>query len=66
MRGLNERKQVIFLAKKTLSKSKIIIVWLPRWLSGRLCLPMQELWVLSLGQEVPLEEEMGTHSNILA
>jgi len=32
-------------------------------------LPMQELqkpWVLSLGQEDPLEEEMATHSSVLA
>ena len=37
---------------------------LPRW-----CLPMQktqETWVRSLGQEDPLEEEMVTHSSILA
>ena len=27
---------------------------------------MQELWVQSLGGEDPLEEEMATHSNILA
>ena len=26
---------------------------------------MQEMWVLSLCQEDPLEEEMATHSNIL-
>ena len=26
----------------------------------------QEIWVRSLGQEVPLEEEMATHSSILA
>jgi len=26
---------------------------------------MQETWVQSLGQEDPLEKEMGTHSNIL-
>ena len=33
------------------------------------CLPMQETqetWVQSLGQEDPLEEEMTTHSSILA
>ena len=29
-------------------------------------LPMQEIWVGSLSQEDPLEEEMGTHSSILA
>ena len=27
---------------------------------------MQERWVLSLGQEDPLEKEMATHSSILA
>ena len=27
---------------------------------------MQEMWVLSLGQEDPLEEGMATHSSILA
>ena len=27
---------------------------------------MQETWVQSLGQEVPLEKEMATHSSILA
>ena len=27
--------------------------------------PMQEMWVQSLGQEDPLEEEMATHSSIL-
>ena len=27
---------------------------------------MQETWVPFLGQEDPLEKEMGTHSNILA
>ena len=29
-------------------------------------LPMQETWVQSLDQEDPLEEEMATHSSILA
>ena len=27
---------------------------------------MQEIWVQSLGQEDPLENEMATHSSILA
>ena len=27
---------------------------------------VQEIWVLSLGQEDPLEKEMATHSSILA
>ena len=40
---------------------------LPAWLSGkRICLPVQEAWVLSLGWEDPLEESMATHSSILA
>ena len=34
-----------------------------QWL--RICLPMQEKWVQSLGQEDPLEKEMATHFNIL-
>ena len=29
-------------------------------------LAMQETWVRSLGQDDPLEEEMATHSSILA
>ena len=29
-------------------------------------LPMQEMWVRSLGQEDPLEKETATHSSILA
>ena len=32
----------------------------------RICLPMQEMQDKSLGQEDPLEEEMATHSFILA
>ena len=28
--------------------------------------PMQEMWVSSLGREDPLEEEMATHSSVLA
>ena len=31
----------------------------PRWHSGKkICLPMQETWVLALDQEDPLEKEM--------
>ena len=33
---------------------------------SRIYLPMQEMWVLSLGQETPLEEEMTTFFSILA
>ena len=32
----------------------------------RICLPMQEMLVRSLGQEDPLEKEMAAHSRILA
>ena len=43
---------------------------LSRWFSGkRIHLPMQEMeemWVRSWGQEDPLEEEMATHSSIVA
>ena len=43
---------------------------LPRWLSGKVIrLPMQEMQetqVCFVGQEDPLEEEMITHSSILA
>ena len=36
------------------------------WLSGRICLPMPETWVQSLGWEDPLEKEMATYSGSLA
>ena len=40
---------------------------LPWWPSGkRICLPMQETRVQSLGQEDHLEEEMATKFSILA
>ena len=46
------------------------IAGLLRWCIGKkICLPMQEtqeMWVLSLGWEDPLEKEMETHSSILA
>ena len=32
----------------------------------RIRLPVQEMWVQSLGQEDPLQKEMATHSSILA
>ena len=32
----------------------------------RIRLPVQEMWVQSLGQKDSLEKEMTTHSNILA
>ena len=40
---------------------------LPRWFSGKkICLPIQEMWVQSLGQQDLLEQEMTTCSIILA
>ena len=36
------------------------------WFSGKELLPMQEMPVLSLDQENPLEKEIATHSSILA
>ena len=48
----------------------MLTVGFPWWLSSkRICLPMQEIQdspVWSLGWEDPLEEEMATHSSILA
>ena len=35
-------------------------------LEVRICLPVQERWVQSLGWEDPLEKEMATHSSFLA
>ena len=38
-----------------------------RWLNNKgFCLPMKEPQVQSLGQEDPLEEEMATHTSIIA
>ena len=41
----------------------ISLSWWLKW--KRICLPMQEMLVQSLGSEDPLEKEMVTHSNIL-
>ena len=42
------------------------IYGVPWWLSGKVLPAMREMWVLSLGWEDPLEEEMATHSSVLA
>ena len=42
---------------------------IPWWLSGKICLPVQETWetqIQSLGRDDPLEKEVATHSSILA
>ena len=57
--------------KDTSLKSSQMIAWisqLAQWLNN---LPanagdLQEMQVRSLGQEVPLQEDMATHSSILA
>ena len=36
------------------------------WYGKKICLPMQEMRVRSLGQEDPLEKEMAPHSSALA
>ena len=43
-----------------------MLVFIPRGSAVKICLPMQEMWVRSLGQEDPLEKEMATHYSILA
>ena len=42
------------------------IVWASQWLNGKESAYSAEMWVQSLGQEDPLEEEMATHSSMLA
>ena len=42
------------------------LMGLPRWCSGKESACQQETQVQSLGREDPLEEEMATHSSILA
>ena len=39
---------------------------LPKWFSGKECLPILEIQLQSLHWDVPLEEEIATHSSILA
>ena len=50
--------------------SKYNVIWgLSCWFSikkKKICLPVQERWVWSLGREDPLEKEMATHSSTLA
>ena len=38
----------------------------PRWCSGKESTSVQETWVLSLGQEDPLEKGIANQSSILA
>ena len=54
----------------TVNSPSAPVLWLPGWLSGRESTgnagDFQETQVRSLGWEDPLEEEMATHSSILA
>ena len=50
----------VFLKQNVVYQTSLVVQWL------RICLPMQETWVQSLGQEDPLEERMATRSSVLA
>ena len=50
----------IQMAFNAIRGTSLVVQWL------RVCLPMQETWVQSLGQEDPLEEKMATHSSVFA
>ena len=59
----NNCEDVLYLALLCVFRASKVTQW------QRICLPlqkMQDTQVQSLGQEDPLEEEMGTHSSILA
>ena len=64
------RSVMTYTGKESKKTVDIRVCSLPRWLQWqRICLPMQETQTTemrSLGQEDPLQEEMATHSNILA
>ena len=48
------------MGDKVKEREKVVVQWL------RICLPMQETQVRSLGREDLLEKEMATHFSILA
>ena len=43
-----------------------LVRWLPQWVKCKESAAVQETQVQSLGGEKPLEQEMATHSSILA
>ena len=53
-------RQVLLFFSICFIRGSLVSQW---W---RICVPMQETWVPSLGREDPLEKEMATPSNILA
>jgi len=71
--ALNEKSLSIYWVPTIISifenKNKVKVIMskgFPGTQWQRIHLPMQETWVLSLGQEDPLEKEMAIHSNTLA
>ena len=65
-----ERVAVTPQEPNSIENQQVFEQWTPEFLLGMKeetdLPPMQETWVQSLGQEDPLEEEMATHSSILA
>ena len=51
---------VLIYVSLELARASLVAQW------QRICLPMQETWVPSLGWKEPLQKEMATHSVILA
>ena len=67
---LRSREYPVTLKRNTFRMHKNIY-FLTEWTSlvaqwQRICLPMQETWVRSLGQEDPLEKEVAAHSSVVA
>ena len=64
--------EVVSLCSTGNSTYCTVVTWigLPRWFCGKestcWCKKTQEMWVRSLGQADPLEEEIATHSSVLA
>ena len=55
-----------YIDYKYIKNCNYSIYGLSRWLMVKNHLPMQKMWVWSLGQESNLEKEMATHSSIFA
>ena len=64
--GRGRNKLFFFFLRSLIFNSCIEWSGLPWWLIGKEYLPMQEMWVWSLGWEDPLEKEMAIHSSIVA
>ncbi|MFX8270401.1 hypothetical protein ABTL25_20140, partial [Acinetobacter baumannii] len=58
-----------FTVSSGIHTSNFLAAMVVQWLKKKkkkICLPMQEMQVQSLGQEYPLEKEMASHSSIFA